>query len=322
MSNIKAELKIKLKAFGGAPKDEVSFAAARAHMRSIGGAPTLRAHLESEGLLAEDGLNLKVGLPGTVTPFNVFACVASGHLVQPGMKEENAALGSYASKFAVARNRPDNDDNWASDAPEWVGRASMGQRHRFLTTRDLSWTWFNVLSVGLDGRASSLREALTTLDALHEAAHAFARGTPGWSDAPERLSLFFHCFPYNSVPSLHMHVVDLGATGPTFEDQLPKRLLLSAVRAVLVDELANAEAREQHNLTLGGLAAAATVALRCLPIGGRRWPRHVDRAHTEALPQDRRLDRALHYFYHAPADSYCKKQTRSRHALGTGTGQG
>ena len=60
MSNIKAELKIKLKAFGGAPKDEVSFAAARAHMRSIGGAPTLRAHLESEGLLAEDGLNLKV----------------------------------------------------------------------------------------------------------------------------------------------------------------------------------------------------------------------------------------------------------------------
>ena len=284
------DIKAKLKAlYGGAPKDAASFAAARAHMRSIGGAPTLRAHLEREGLLAEDGLNLKVGLPGTVKPFNVFACVASGHLVQPGMKEENAALGSYASRFAVACNRPENDDNWASDAPEWVGRASMGQRHRFLTTRDLSWTWFNVLSVGLNGRASSLREALNTLDALHEAAHAFARGTPGWSDAPERLSLFFHCFPYNSVPSLHMHVVDLGAIGPTFEDQLPKRLLLSAVRAVLVDELANAEAREQQNLTLSGLAAAAAVALRCVPVGGRRWPRHVDRAHTGGLLQDRWL---------------------------------
>jgi hypothetical protein len=96
--------------------------------------------------------------------------------------------------------------------------------------------------VGLDGRESSLREGLATLDAMHEAAQAFARGTPGWSDAPERLGLFFHCFPYNSVPSIHMHIVDLGATGPTFEDQRHKNLPFAAVRAVLADELAHAEA--------------------------------------------------------------------------------
>eukprot|EP00900_Chrysochromulina_parva_P019833 jgi/Chrpa1/27851/Chrysochromulina_OHIO_Genome00010323-RA len=237
------DIEAKLKAlYGSAPSDALGFAAARTHMRSIGGAKTLRAHLESKGLLAEDGLHLKVGSPGKVAPFNVFACVASGHVVQPGMKEENAAIGGFGDRFVVACNRPENDANWASAAPEWVGKASMGQRHRFLTTRDLTWAWFNVLSVGLDGRESALREGLATLDAMHEAAQAFARGTPGWSDAPERLGLFFHCFPYNSVPSIHMHIVDLGATGPTFEDQRHKNLPFAAVRAVLADELAHAEA--------------------------------------------------------------------------------
>ena len=142
------------------------------------------------------------------------------------MEVENEALGPvHASRFVVVANLAANDAHWESDDEHWVGKASMGKRHRFLTTRDLSWRWFNVLAFGLDGDAASLREAITTLEAMRDAAIAFASATPGWS--PAHLGMFFHCFPHNSVQGLHLHLVDLRATGPTFQRMTYKNLSLS-----------------------------------------------------------------------------------------------
>ena len=241
-----------------AANDEASFAAARATARAHGGATALRAHLLAAGHIDEDGM-----LTTGVKPFNVFARVASGKMSQPNMEEENAALGAaYAERFVVASNLPAADKDWASTAPEQIGKVSMGERHRFLTTRNLSWEWFNVLAFGLEGDATSLREAIATLEAMQAAARAFAKGTPKWSESPERLGMFFHCFPNNSVQGLHMHLVDLGATGPTFDHFSYKNLPATAVLKVLRDELAQATGAQKASgptSTSSGLRGAMSL---------------------------------------------------------------
>jgi len=243
----------------GAAADAKSFATARALARANGGAAALRAHLEAGGFVGEDG-KLTTG----VKPFNVFARVGSGVMKQPGMDAENESLGDFGKRFVVACNRPEADKDWKSEAPEHVGKVSMGARHRFITTSDLSWDYFNVLAFGLDGDAKSLREAIEALEAAMEAARTFARGTANWSASPDRLGMFFHCFPYNSVQSLHMHLVDLNETGPTFTHFAYKNLPAEAVLTVLRQELQQVEGRSQTAWLVG--IAAVTVAVGALLI--------------------------------------------------------
>ena len=238
-----------------APMDAATFYAARCLTKErLGGADALRAKLEEEGFV-EDG-KLTTG----TKPFNVFARVASGAMSQPGMEKENIALGAFGERFVVASNRPENDEHWESSDPEWIGKASMGKRHRFLTTRDLSWQYFNVLSFGLDGDLSSLRSSIEFLEAMQDAAIAFASATPGWSADPERLGLYFHCYPHNSVNSLHMHMVDLGCVGPTFEHFEYKNLPLADVLAVLKSELRSALV--QMRTSMQGLAESLHEAVK------------------------------------------------------------
>ena len=70
---------------------------------------------------------------------------------QDEMVASNMLLGGAGKRWLVACNRKENDEQYQSGAPEWVGRASMSARHRFLTARDLDWRWFNVLTVGIGG---------------------------------------------------------------------------------------------------------------------------------------------------------------------------
>ena len=122
----------------------------------------------------------------------------------------------------------------------------MGMRHCFLvrsstsTSFELTMT-FNVLAFGLDGDATSLRVAIDEVLAMRAAARAFASGTESWSAEPERLGLFFHCYPHNTVDNLHLHLVDLATTGPSFEHLSHKNLPLDAVLEVLRMELGAAE---------------------------------------------------------------------------------
>ena len=152
-------------------------------VRTAAGYATLRALLRDHGVdrlrdeLAEKGLVGDDGLLTTGTkPFNLFARLGSGAMVQPEMQPANAALAALtpeaAERYVLCCNRPENDAHWASDAPEWLGKASMSQRHRFMTVRTLEWTYFNALTLGIRG-GEELRRAIETLEEMRAVAHAF-----------------------------------------------------------------------------------------------------------------------------------------------------
>ena len=115
-------------------REASEYAAVRALLRQMGGAPALLGELEALGFVSEGRLTT-----GT-KPLNVFARVAAGVVTQPGMEAEQANLGAHGQRFMIACNLPENEEHWSSTAPEWVGRASMGQRHRFMLVRKLHYT--------------------------------------------------------------------------------------------------------------------------------------------------------------------------------------
>jgi len=206
--------------------DAKAFKALRAALREYGGGAKLQEELEKLGFVAEGQLTT-----GT-TPFNVFVRVASGVMTQPGMAEETAKLGKYADKFVIACNRPENDEHWESSEDEWVGKASMSKRHRFMLVKDLSWSLFNVLAFGLKDEGE-LVEAIAMLQDMQTAAKEYTNKMDGWG----RPGLFFHVYGHASVYSLHMHILDMDALGPTYEKLKYKNLPASAVLQVLKGEL-------------------------------------------------------------------------------------
>jgi len=203
------------------------YAAARAALRRMGGAVELLAELTRLGYAHEGKLTT-----GT-TPFNVFARVASGVMVQPGMDKETARLGKASERFIIACNRPENDEHWESGEAEWVGKASMSKHHRFMLVRDLSWNLFNVIAFGMEGD-SSLRKAVAMLEEMEAAARMYVAASEGWSSD---IGLYFHMYGHSSVNSLHLHIVDVATKGPTFDALAYKNLPLTAVLQVLRAEL-------------------------------------------------------------------------------------
>jgi len=219
-------------------QDAASFREARRLLREeLGGPLRIRDELLRVGLVDEQTDMLTTNMK----PFNLFALVAAGKMAQPNMEAEQEALGEYKDRFCVCRNRPENDDHWDSEAVEWVGKASMSCRHRFLTTRDLNWQWFNVLSFGMVPLAededlnNALTKAIELLEAMRAAALTYTSNVGGWS---ERVGLFFHVFGHNSVNSLHLHIVDMDVVGPTFWNLNYKNCPLDAVLKVLRENLA------------------------------------------------------------------------------------
>ena len=208
-------------------RDASSFAAMRSRLCEMGGAQAMCSELEGLGFVAHGKLTT-----GT-KPFNVFARVMSGALVQPGMHEETAALGS--ERFMIACNRPENDEHWDSSDEEWVGKASMGERHRFMLVRDLSWSYFNVLTFGME---DDLQDAIQVLEDMESAAHQFASKTAGWS---RNIGMYLHVYGHSSVNAFHLHLVDLDATGPTHDALDYKNLTLQSALEVLRAELAQAK---------------------------------------------------------------------------------
>ena len=69
---------------------------------------------------------------------------------------------------------------------------------------------------------------------MEAAARVYAANTAGWSS---NLGLFFHVYGHASVNALHLHLVDLDATGPTYDALSYKNLPLQAVLGVLRNEL-------------------------------------------------------------------------------------
>ena len=203
--------------------DAESFTAARAVARSLGGAAALKAYLEKGGFVAEGKLTTHT------MPFNLFARMASGVMTQPSMEEENALLGPAAERFLVC-NWPERDQQWEDTSAERVGK------HRVVTVKDLSWRWFNPIAFALDSDVATLREAIEMLEAMTEASRGYVNKA-GWSP---RTGMYFHCFPSNTVQSLHLHLVDLETAGPTFAKTAYKSCHVDSVLWVLYRELAAA----------------------------------------------------------------------------------
>merc|ERR1719277_968751 len=92
----------------------------------------------------------------------------------------------------------------------------MSARHRFLTTKDLHWQWFNPLAFGMVPESEggvNPREAALQLDKMKAAALHYTKSAGGWS---EEIGLFFNVFGHNNVNSLFLHVVDMSVLGPGF----------------------------------------------------------------------------------------------------------
>ena len=139
------------------------------------------------------------------------------------------------------------------------------------------WTWFNVLTMGLVDVAKAdavhhdeeemrgeeanlelnirtLESALACLRTMRDAAYAFVKedAKSGWSLREKNvfqketnqhgveladIGLYFHCYPHCSVNSLHLHIVDLSKTGPTYEACRFKNLSMDIVLTALEKEI-------------------------------------------------------------------------------------
>ena len=111
------------------------------------------------------------------------------------MEKANARMGeSHMARYTLACNRPENDEHWHSSEPEWVGKASMSEFHRFVLIDDLDWRGFNALTMGLEG-GLQLDLHLLVLREMKEIGEELmeAEGRQGAA------GFFLHCFPFNSV---------------------------------------------------------------------------------------------------------------------------
>ena len=239
-------------------KDAASFRAARRMLtEELGGMATLKEELNRSGFIDPVTGNLTTG----TRPFNVFARIGGGVMTQPGMDKEQEYLQEFKDHFIVCSNLPANDEHWDSDDKEWVGKASMSKRHRFLTSKDLHWQWFNVLGFGLlpeSKGGAGLGRSIALVEVMKAAALRYTSVCPGWSD---RVGLFFHVFGHNSVNSLHLHILDMADLGPTFWHYEYKNCPLDVVLKVLKEEAsANSMGSENYGLMAEVTAAARAAA--------------------------------------------------------------
>jgi len=168
-------------------------------------------------------------------PFNAFARILSGDLIPayPLDLLERRGLEKYTSEFLLAKNKPELDEAWKNPVEEGKPMASMSLHHEFLIPRDPNWKLFNVLTIGIDCSIDELEKFIILLERMREVSLASAR-YEGWS---ENIGLFFHCFPLNSIHTLHMHIVDLDNLGPSFHSQQNKNLPLDDILTQLRAEL-------------------------------------------------------------------------------------
>ena len=166
-------------------------------------------------------------------PYNFFARLVVGkEPIEDRIKDENIIIknSEFSNKFIIGCNLLENDIHW--NDPNWNGRASMSKYHRFLVLKDLSFWWFNILVFGINDK-SQLQKAIELVKYMQKAAQFFAKQN-NWSN---NLGLYFHVYGFNSVHSLHLHMIDLDFVGPTFHYTSYKNLSLENVLIALTKEL-------------------------------------------------------------------------------------
>mmetsp|Transcript_25018 Transcript_25018/g.63438 ORF Transcript_25018/g.63438 Transcript_25018/m.63438 type:complete len:828 (-) Transcript_25018:92-2575(-) len=232
--------------------------------QELGGIASLQEELLRFNIIEPNTTNLTTG----TSPLNLFARIVSGKLKQPLMEAEQAWLGSWQDRYQICCNLPENEVHWDSDDPAWVGRASMSLRHRFMTTKNLHWQWFNALAFGLvpeEEGGLSLEATIQELQDMKAAALTYTSNADGWSS---HVGLFFHVFGHNSVNSLHLHLVDMDHLGPTYRKLEYKNCSIDAVIKVLEEEMALLKEPPTNDNMLEASTQASTREARAAIEGG------------------------------------------------------
>mmetsp|Transcript_95566 Transcript_95566/g.270374 ORF Transcript_95566/g.270374 Transcript_95566/m.270374 type:complete len:886 (+) Transcript_95566:109-2766(+) len=169
-------------------------------------------------------------------PFNRYARIADGKMLQANMASEQLKLKHFQDRYVIVCNQAEADDHWDCQDPAWIGKASMSKRHVLLVLKDLHWEWFNVLTFGL---ASNLPAGLAMLEEMREAAHLWTSESPDWPPQ-ERVGLYLQTYAHCTVPAFHLHIVDMDVRGPTFGVLDYKNLSVDDAISILREEIAAA----------------------------------------------------------------------------------
>jgi hypothetical protein len=114
------------------------------------------------------------------------------------------------------------------------GKTNMSGRHRFMLFNDLSWWWFNALVFGMEN-VQELEKCIEIVAEMAVAAREYVAASDlGWTT---NIGLYFHVYGHNSVNSLHLHIVDLGATTEFYDELNYKNLPIEEALATLQAEL-------------------------------------------------------------------------------------
>jgi len=208
------------------PNNSRDFTGMRRRLRSWG-VHRLKQELISTGHVDRKAQCLTIGMQ----PFNIFARLAAGVQTQEGQENRQRGLKEFKGSFMIATNRPEADDKWNSRDQVWLGKASMSKRHVFLLVKDLHWEWFNILTFGLE---SGVQNGLDKLNRMKEAVKLWASAQPEWSS---NIGMFFHVHAHTGTPSLHLHVLDMDALGPSYEQLDYKNLSIDEAIETLQEEV-------------------------------------------------------------------------------------
>jgi hypothetical protein len=171
-----------------------------------------------KNLLIEKGFVENDKLTISTKPFNVFARFGSETVNNP----VSQSLIFDQRYWMVCHNLYENDLNWYN--PNFPSASMAGPDkdgnpgHVFITTKLLNWKNFNVTTIALEVNG------LNFLNSLKEVAVRYSKGR-GWKNT----GYYFHCFPYNSVNSLHLHVINLDNVGFNFVENNYKNITIDDV---------------------------------------------------------------------------------------------
>ena len=112
---------------------------------------------------------------------------------------------------------------------------TIGNKHRLLCPNPSilkslfglnTWTVSNVLTFDVSGDST---QYIKLLDEMESIATQYTVDY-NWS---KNIALYFHCYPFNSVNTLHLHIVDLNDVNPRFYSKSTINLPLKSIRSVL-----------------------------------------------------------------------------------------
>lgn len=142
-----------------------------------------------------------------IQPFNFFARIGSG---KPNFAPQYGV--NETGEFVVCHKQDKDYKQWNNPGYKngaMAGNDENGPGHVFITTTNLFWKYFNILTVS----------DVDFLKRMRDVAFKYVTAR-GWTN----YGLFFHCTPCNSVHSLHLHVVNLDMVGPHYHDRIYKNL--------------------------------------------------------------------------------------------------